>query len=82
MPAPLPSLSAAPTPTEATEIVTRPEPGLARGRWEAPAWAFWAMLAVILSAALAYLLHRAGWLRRSRGDVALPRSTRAKLGRP
>ena len=24
-----------------TETVTRPDPGLARGKWEAPAWAFW-----------------------------------------
>ena len=39
------SASAAPT---ATETVTRPDPGLARGKWEAPAWAFWVALAVAI----------------------------------
>lgn len=47
----------------ATEIVTRPEPGLARGAWEAPAWAFWVMLAVVILGAAAYVLHRLGILR-------------------
>jgi hypothetical protein len=34
------------TPTDASggdavsEVVTRPEPGIGRGRWEAPAWVF------------------------------------------
>lgn len=40
------------------EIVTRPEPGLARGRWEAPAWGFWAALAVIVSVTVLYVLRR------------------------
>ena len=52
----------APAPT-ATEIVTRPEPGLARGKWEAPAWVFWVMLAVVILGAAAYVLHRLGILR-------------------
>ena len=47
----------------ATEIVTRPEPGLARGRWEAPAWAFWVALAVVLVLAALTVLRRAGLLR-------------------
>jgi hypothetical protein len=34
---------------EAAESIQRPDPGLGRGRWEAPPWAFYAtMLAVIL----------------------------------
>lgn len=69
MPAPLPS----PSSESATEIVIRPEPGLARGKWEAPAWAFWAMLALILAASAAYLLFRLGWLRSTkRADAPAP----------
>lgn len=59
---PAPPASAVGAP-EATEVVTRPEPGLARGAWEAPAWAFWAMLAVFSLAATLYLLRRLGLLR-------------------
>jgi hypothetical protein len=50
-------------PTVAAETVTRPDPGLGRGRWEAPAWAFWVVLAVILASSAAYLLRRLGLLR-------------------
>ena len=47
-----------------TETVTRPDPGLARGKWEAPAWAFWLALAVVLVGTTLYVLRRAGVLRR------------------
>jgi hypothetical protein len=57
-----PPAPAAPT---ATEIVTRPAPGLARGQWEAPAGVFWAMLGVILVGALVYVLRRMGLLNRA-----------------
>lgn len=43
-----------------TETVTRPDPGLARGKWEAPAWAFWVALAVIAAGTTLYLLRRLG----------------------
>ena len=46
-----------------TETVTRPDPGLARGKWEAPAWAFWVALAVVLVGTTLYLLRRTGNLR-------------------
>lgn len=60
------SSGSAPIPApEATEVVTRPDPGLARGKWEAPAWAFWAMLGVVLVGALAYALRRMGYLARA-----------------
>jgi hypothetical protein len=60
---------------EPAETLQRPEPGsLARGAWEAPAWAFYVAGGVVLLAALLYLyvtlyatLHaagRAGLLRR------------------
>jgi hypothetical protein len=68
--------SAAPaaTPT-ATEVVSRPDPGLARGKWEAPAWAFWALLAIVLVGAAAYVLHRLGLLRLKRvADTPPPSS--------
>ena len=45
------------------ETVTRPDPGLARGKWEAPAWMFWVVLAVATVAAAAYVLRRLGVLR-------------------
>jgi hypothetical protein len=51
-----------------TEVVTRPEPGLARGLWEAPAWAFWVGLAAALGLAGAYLLYRLGLVRIKRGS--------------
>jgi hypothetical protein len=54
-----------PAPT-ATETVTRPDPGIARGKWEAPVWVFWVLLALVLLGAGAYLLHRLGLLRRNR----------------
>jgi hypothetical protein len=54
--------SVAPPPT-ATEVVTRPEPGLARGRWEAPAYAFWIALALIFLGSAAYVLWRMGAVR-------------------
>ena len=46
-----------------TETVTRPDPGLARGKWEAPPWAFWLMLAVLLAGTALYVLRRMGKLR-------------------
>ena len=54
------SASAAPT---ATETVTRPDPGLARGKWEAPAWAFWVALAVVIVGVCLYVAQRMGFLR-------------------
>jgi hypothetical protein len=46
-----------------TETVTRPDPGIARGKWEAPAWAFWLALALIAVGTTAYVLRRMGMLR-------------------
>ncbi|MBS2015839.1 MAG: hypothetical protein JST00_23325 [Deltaproteobacteria bacterium] len=46
-----------------TETVTRPEPGLARGKWEAPAWAFWVALAVAIVFVTLYVLRRMGLLK-------------------
>ncbi len=49
----------------APEIVQRPDAGtLARGLWEAPAWAFWLGVAVVLLAAGLYAAAHAGLLRR------------------
>lgn len=53
----------APAAPAASEVVVRPEPGLARGAWEAPPWAFWAALAVIILGATLYLLVRLGIVR-------------------
>jgi hypothetical protein len=47
-----------------TETVTRPDPGLARGKWEAPAWAFWVALAVVAVGTTLYVLGRMGMLKR------------------
>ena len=51
-----PSSAAPPPPAPtATETVTRPDPGLARGKWEAPVWAFYVALAAVIIAAAAYV---------------------------
>ncbi len=53
------------------ETVTRPDPGLARGQWEAPAWAFWLALALVVVGTAAYVLRRMGMLRlASKADKA------------
>jgi hypothetical protein len=67
--------------------VTRPDPGIARGKWEAPAWMFWAILAIVIVGAVAYTMRRLGMLqfgKRSPGsagnqDVPPPSS---KMRRP
>ncbi|HEX7603744.1 MAG TPA: hypothetical protein VF316_19130 [Polyangiaceae bacterium] len=74
MPSPAPSDSivvAAPAPAP-TEIVVRPA-GLRHGRWEAPAWAFYAMAGVLVLGAVLTVLFRLRILRlparfRSKGD--------------
>lgn len=54
----------APAPPAASgELVTRPDPGLARGRWEAPVWVFWVILGAVLIGSVVYLLRRLGMLR-------------------
>src|SRR5690606_13680247 len=58
--APEPAPEPAPT---ATETVIRPDPGLARGKWEAPAWAFWVALAVLVVGVGLYVARRMGLLR-------------------
>ena len=62
--------SAAPAPAP-TEVVRRPEPGIARGVWEAPAWSFWAIAAAAVVATAVYGAWRKGWLRRRRSAKAL-----------
>lgn len=59
--APSDARAAAPEST-ATEKVTRPDEGLARGVWEAPAWAFWVLLGLVVAGATLYLLRRLGVL--------------------
>lgn len=59
--APSGSHAAAPDST-ATEKVTRPDEGLARGVWEAPSWAFWVLLGLVVIGATLYLLRRLGVL--------------------
>jgi hypothetical protein len=46
------------------ESVTRPEPGLARGRWEAPAWAFYVVIGAVVVGGALYFLWRGGVFRR------------------
>ncbi|HEY3817136.1 MAG TPA: hypothetical protein VGL81_08195 [Polyangiaceae bacterium] len=43
-----------PSPAPA-ESIQRPDPGLARGRWEAPPWAFYLTMAAVVLGALAWL---------------------------
>jgi hypothetical protein len=51
---PAASASAAPAPAP-TEIVERPDPGLSRGRWEAPRWAFALIAALTVIGGLVWL---------------------------
>ena len=53
---PAASPSAAPTPAPSpSEIVERPDAGLARGRWEAPRWAFALIAALTILGGLVWL---------------------------
>jgi hypothetical protein len=40
------------------ETVARPDPGFARGKWEAPAWALWGILVLVILGAGAYVAVR------------------------
>jgi hypothetical protein len=53
----------------ATETVERPRPGegMRRGKYEAPPWAFWVVLALVVVGSTLYLLHRTGVLRLRKG---------------
>ncbi len=44
------------------EVVHRPDPGLARGVWEASPAALYAALAFVLASAVLYVAHRRGLL--------------------
>jgi hypothetical protein len=57
--------ASAPPPAQAvsTETVTRPDPGLARGRWEAPRAAFYGAIALVVLIGAFALLARLGVLR-------------------
>lgn len=59
--APLPPSTTAPA-----EIVTRPEPGLARGKWEAPKGAFFVVVGLVVLLALGVLAKKAGLVDRLR----------------
>jgi hypothetical protein len=67
----MPAASSMPTATVSgtegpTEFVIRPT-GLAHGRWEAPAWAFWTMGAIVVALAVFYALGRLGYVRKKPG---------------
>ncbi len=66
--------------SQPTETVMRPEPGLARGRWEAPAWGLWVALAVLLASSVVYASRNAfrGVGRRS-GRLNEPKRGAAKV---
>lgn len=46
-----------------SEVVTRPEPGLARGRWEAPRGVFYGVIALVVLLFVLALLSRLKVLR-------------------
>jgi len=68
-PAQAPSASPPPAST-ATEVVTRPDPGLARGRWEAPRGVFYGAIALVVVVGGLALLSRLGVLASLRLRVA------------
>jgi hypothetical protein len=67
------SLPPSPSPSP-SEVVTRPDPGLARGLWEAPASGLYLALAAVLLAAAVYLAVRLGLRRRMRRAPLVKRS--------
>ncbi len=81
-----------PDPPAATEIVRRPDPGLARGAVEGPPWLFYAVVLVAVVVSGLALLHRLGRLPRlpfrapprssippsRRSSIPPPRSTRTR----
>lgn len=77
MPEPAPRApDAAPVLAGAGVGTQRPEPGLARGVWEAPRWTFFAALGVIVALAALYAARRAGLVRSWRNARARKRSAR------
>jgi hypothetical protein len=66
LPSPTTSSSPPPAAPTSTETVHRPDPGIARGKWEAPWWSFWVMLGAVVLFAAIYVLVRSGVLRRPR----------------
>ena len=58
-------------PPLALQTYERPEPGLARGKWAAPAWAIGLLGAAVVVSAVGYLVWRARRARRAdRADRA------------
>jgi hypothetical protein len=49
----LPNGATAPAPT--SDPTQRPDSGLARGRWEAPPWAFWLVFAAAVLGGVAWI---------------------------
>ncbi len=71
VPGPSASTSAGPAAAAPTEVVTRPDPGLARGVWESKPALFYGAGALVVLGAAIYAMARAGLFRR-----------RVKTGRP
>jgi hypothetical protein len=60
----VPSAAPPAPPAPVAEVATRrPEPGLARGVWEAPRWSFFVAMAAIVVLAGLYAARRAGLFR-------------------
>jgi hypothetical protein len=51
---------------EPSQVVERPEPGLARGRWEAPAWVFYAVVLATVAAGIVWAVRAVRALRTAR----------------
>jgi hypothetical protein len=57
----------------ASEVVHRPDPGLARGLWEAPASGLYLAMAAVLVGAALYLAVRLGLRRRAHRPAVVKR---------
>lgn len=57
---------------------TRPDPGLARGRWEAAPWMFYVVIGVVVASSGLYWAWRAGLLRRKKVAEPAPTSKRSR----
>jgi hypothetical protein len=73
---PATSATAAPAPSTSAPVYERPPPGLARGRYPAPAWLVAALGGALFVAVVAFLVLRGRRARRKRSESLAPPSSR------
>jgi hypothetical protein len=62
-----PTCSSSPRPN-GTEVICEPDPGLARGKWEAAPWVFYMLFGIAAALAIAFIAFKTGIIGRARGE--------------